>query len=104
MFRFLLQCHQVRTPRFCRGSEVFPNFVQYLKDNSDESFKRRGFFLKVPAQLPAVLLLAARPLLPMCRVDASRILSWPNVLHSPARLLIVVYTSAGPRETGNVLQ
>lgn len=28
------------------GADVFPNFLGYLKDNNDESFKRRGYFLK----------------------------------------------------------
>ncbi len=33
-----------------RGANVFPNFLGYLKDSGDESFKRRGYFLKVLAR------------------------------------------------------
>ena len=30
----------------CSGADIFPSFLGYLKDNSNESFKRRGYFLK----------------------------------------------------------
>ncbi len=33
-----------------RGANVFPNFLGYLKDSGDESFKRRGYFLKARAR------------------------------------------------------
>jgi hypothetical protein len=48
-----------------RGANVFPNFLGYLKDSGDESFKRRGYFLKVPAR----------------RRPPAR---WPGARHAPA--------------------